>query len=204
MIVPLAPGSPVDVVARLLAQYLSVDLEAERRSREPAGRRHHHRHESGRHVRARRLHAAVPEFEPGRGSGDVQEPRLRSDQGLRAGRQCRLGLVGHGGSAGASGKERAGADRSCQGASQHAELRLRPGHRAAARRRMVQQDQRACDRERALQGRHAGGHRHDGRHDPAQHRHHLDAAAADPRGKNPRHRPMGRQSARPTCPTCRP
>ena len=29
-------------------------------------------------------------------------------------------------------------------------------------------------------------------------------AAADPRGKNPRHRAMGPAPARPTCPTCRP
>ena len=61
-----------------------------------------------------------------------------------------------------------------------------------------------ADRERALQGRHAGDHRHARRHHPAQHRHHLDAAAADPRGKDPRHRAMGPHAARPTCRTCRP
>ena len=74
--------------------------QAERRGREPPRRRHHHRHEGGRHVRARRPHAAVPELEPRRRAGDVQEPRLRSGQGLRAGRQRRLGLVGHRGAAG--------------------------------------------------------------------------------------------------------
>ena len=50
-----------------------------------------------------------------------------------------------------------------------------------------------ADRQRALQGRHAGDHRHARRHHPPQHRHQLDAAAADPRGKNPRHRAMGQE-----------
>ena len=183
----------------------SVDpAQAERRGGEPPGRRHHHRHEGRLARRAGRLHAAVPELEPRRRAGDVQEPRLRPAEELRAGRQRRLGLVGDRGAAVAAGAFAAGADRLRQGASRHVEFRLRPGHRAAARRRVVQQDQRPADRQRALQGRHAGDHRHARRHHPAQHRHQLDAAAADPRGKNPRHRAMGQAAARPICRTCRP
>ena len=85
-----------------------------------------------------------------------------------------------------------------------AQLRLRPGHRAAARRRVVQQDQRAADRQRALQGRHAGDHRHAGRHDPPQHRHDSTLLPLIREGKMRAIAQWGQAAASPTCPTCRP
>ena len=144
MIAPFTPGSPVDVVARLLAQHLSIQLKQSVvvENRPGAGTTIGMKAAVAR--RAGRLHAAVPELEPRRRAGDVQEPRLRSAEELRAGRQRRLGLVGDRGAAVAARAFAAGADRPRQGASRHAEFRLRPGHRAATRRRVVQQDQRAC------------------------------------------------------------
>ncbi len=76
---------------------------AERDRRQPARRRHHDRDEGRGPRGARRLHAAVPELELRRRAGDVQEPRLRSVQGVRAGRQRRRGALGHGGAAGSAG-----------------------------------------------------------------------------------------------------
>ena len=56
IISPFSAGSPPDAFGRLIAQQFG-QARAKRRGREPAGRRHHARHQSRRSGRSRRLHA---------------------------------------------------------------------------------------------------------------------------------------------------
>ena len=159
---------------------LSAAPRPERDRRQPAGRRHHHRHE-GRGARgARRLHAAVPELEPRGRAGDVQEPRLRSAQGFApvanvawkatGSRSCRRALP-----------VRTMPEFIAYAKANPGKLNFGFGQGTAPQLvgEWFKTTQRARRRQRALSRRRAGDHRHAGRPHPSQHRHHHDAGAAD-------------------------
>ena len=151
-----------------------------------------HRHEGCVAGRARRLYAVVPKLEPFGRAGDVHQPRLRSGQksftpvaNVAWGSWVTVvpaSLPVH------SPQQLIAYP---PGPPRHAQFRIRPGHRAAARRRVVQQEQRPADRGRALQGRHAGDHRHARGQHPAQHRHHGATLLPLIREENPQHRGLG-------------
>ena len=58
LVVPFVPGSPVDVLARVIVAADDDAARPERGDREPSRRRHLHRDQAGAVVAARRLHAA--------------------------------------------------------------------------------------------------------------------------------------------------
>ena len=204
MIVPFTPGSPNDVVARLLAQQLTTRLGQNVVIDNRPGRRHHHRGQGRRVGGAERLHAPVQQLEHRGRAGDVQESRLRSAQELRAGRQHRVRSLGDGGRELDPGQHRAGIRRLCEEESRQARLRLRAGHRAAARRRMAQGPREARHDQRALQGRRAGDHRHARRPHPFPRRHPPRRSFPTSRTAASRPSRSGGRSATPNCPTCRP
>ena len=167
VIVPYTPGSPVDVLARVVTQQLSTQLAQTVviDNRPGAGTTIGTKTAATR--RAGRLHAAV------RSATSLviapalyQESRLRSGEELRAGRQCwrwssQVMVVR---------AVAAGADRR---RSSIAYAKANPGKlnfgfgqgtaAAASSARCFKADQRHRHRQHALQGRHAGDHRHAGR-----------------------------------------
>ena len=88
LVVPFVPGSPVDVLARVSVAADDDTARPERRGREPARRRHLDRDQAGAVVAARRLHAADDGPEPGLCRPALSRHRLRSGEGVRAGRHA--------------------------------------------------------------------------------------------------------------------
>ena len=113
MIVPFTPGSPVDVLARVVTQSLGPRLGQTVRAREQARRRHHHRHQDRRQRRPRRLHADDRGHELRHLVGDVSQPRLRPAQELRRGRIPGAQPAGAGDHAGRAGEDGQGIHRLC-------------------------------------------------------------------------------------------
>ena len=139
IIVPYPPGGLTDAVARQVGKALSERVQAAGGHRERRRGRRQHRRRQGGEVARRRLHAVHRQQRDGRHQhADLQEARVRSDQGPGADRAGR-GEPDHSRRASfPAGKERDRADRLCQGAARPAELRLDrhgrpqpPGGRAA-------------------------------------------------------------------------
>ena len=109
------------------------------RDREPAGRRHHHRHRICRARRARRLHAIVGDVVVCHQRHALRQAQLQFHPRHRAGRQHRFPAAGGRGQSGAAGQNHPGADRLRQGQSRQDQLRHRRGRLVATRgRRAVQ------------------------------------------------------------------
>ena len=158
---------------------------AEHRDRQPSRRRHHHRHQAGRHRRPRRLHAADRRYQFRAVILALSESRLRSGQELRAGGDAGLQPAGAGDRTVGAGHHRAGIRDLREGQSGPAQFRFRSGHPAADPGRVVQGGHRYRHRQHPLQGRCAGHHRYARRPHPDEFRDHGDAAAADPAGQGP-------------------
>ena len=143
IVVPFAAGSGTDSITRIVAQYLQTALGPERRGREQ-GRRERRDCGDLRGARgARRLHAPDgDELDALRQSASVQEARLRSREGLRAGRSPRLLRVHAGGEQGRSGEDAARACRLREGQSRQAHLRERQHHRHRGGRDVQEQSRR--------------------------------------------------------------
>ena len=173
MIAPFTPGSPVDVVARLLAQHLSVQLRQSVVVENRPG--------AGTTIGMKAAALAEPDgytllFQS---SSLVVAPAMYKNLDYDPLKSfAPVANVAWGSWVTvvppiAAGAFAAGADRLRQGQSRQAQFRLRPGHRAATGRRVVQQDQRAR-RSRSVPykgGMQAITDMLGGTH-PSQHRHH--------------------------------
>ena len=205
IIAPFTPGSPNDVVARLIAPPMAAKLgQSVVIDNRPGG---------GTAIGVKATMTAEPDGytlmisnSPTHFIAPLVNKTFTYDplKDFVPDRHCRQRRADAGDRAGGAGQDAAGVRRLRQSQSGQAQLRLRPGHAAATGRRDVQARERHRHRQHPLQGRHPGRYRHAGRPGADEHRHHLDAGAARPRGQAPRARHHQRGRAMPNCRTCRP
>ena len=157
LILPYTAGSPNDAVARLFAPFLSAQLgQPVVVDNRPGG---------GTTVGVNAVMQAAPDgytllfsnspshqIAPLINETFVHDPIKDFVPIATVGASSNVIII----NSGAAGEDRAGVRRLRQGQSRQAQLRLRPGHAAAARRRDVQDGGEHRHRERALQGRNAG------------------------------------------------
>ena len=164
LIVGLAPGGVNDLVARLIAQWLTGAARPDLRGREPSGLRRQHRDRGGREVDARRLYASPAGLRQSRQCRALSAARIRSRARHRAGRHHHAPAQRGGGKPVDAREDDAGVRRLRQGQSrqdQHGVDRQRDA--VACRRRAVQDDDRRPDDARAVSRRRAGADRSDRR-----------------------------------------
>ncbi len=131
LIVPYTPGSPVDVLARVVTQQAVGAAGADHRDRQPARGRYHDRQQACGRRRTGRLYAADRRHEPDHFGVALSQSRLRSGQEFRRRRHAGEQPAGAGDRAQRSGEDRSGVHRLRQGPSGQVELRLRTGDAAA-------------------------------------------------------------------------
>ena len=183
----------------------AADAGAKPHHRESRRRGRQHRHGTGRTRQARRLHAA-DDFDGDLGEHRaVQEPALRSDQGLRADLRTRERAERACGASRLRHRDNRRSRRARESAAQHVQLRQSGrGHQVASHRRAVEAARRHRHGARAVSRRRSCGAGRAGGPVPSRLRCARRRRAADQVRRSPRARRHRRDSAGSRCRMCRP
>ena len=163
-VVPYTPAGTTDVLARIVAQWLTEQMGQPFIVENKPGRRQQPRHRVRRQRAARRLHDAAGEPGQRHQRDALQEPQLQLHPRHRAGRRHRAHAQRDGGDADAAGEDGGRVHRLLQGQpgqDQHGVVGQR--HLGAPVGRALQVDDRLQHAARAVQGRGPGADRPDGR-----------------------------------------
>ena len=183
----------------------AANARAKPHRRQPRRRGRQHRHGPGRTRQARRLHAA-DDLDRHRGeSGAVQQPALRSDQGLRPDLRTGERAERPRGAARLRHQDDCRPGRKGEGGAQHLQLwQSRRRHEVASHRRAAQAARRHRHGARAVPWRGTGGAGRAGQADPGRIGGARRRRAADQVGRSDARLPSPAKSAGSRCRTCRP